>query len=113
MKKNINLIKQKWIKDSFLTTILVIFLISIFICINLFVNKLDVNPLDFTKEKLYTLSDESKQLVENINQDVNIYFFGYDESNSTIVLAKQYHNINEKISAEAININQRPDLAQK
>ena len=113
MKKNINLIKQKWIKDTFLTTILVIVLIGIFICINLFVNKLDINPLDFTKEKLYTLSDESRQLVENIDQNVNIYFFGYEESNSTVILAKQYHNINEKISAEAIDITTRPDLAQK
>lgn len=113
MKKNINLIKQKWLKDTFLTTILVVVLIAIFIFINLYINKLDINPLDFTKEKLYTLSDESKEQVKNIDQEVHIYFFGYDESNSCIILAKQYHDVNEKISAEAIDITQRPDLAQK
>ena len=113
MKKNINLIKHKWLKDTFLTTILVVVLIGIFIFINLYINKLDINPLDFTKEKLYTISDESKEQVKNIDQDVHIYFFGYDESNSCIILAKQYHDVNEKISAEAIDIDKRPDLAQK
>lgn len=113
MKKDINLIKHKWFKDSFLTTILVVILIAIFIFVNLFVNKLDVNPIDFTKEKLYTLSDESKLQVKNVNEEVHIYFFGYDEGNSCIILAKQYHDVNEKISAEAIDIDKRPDLAQK
>ena len=113
MKKNINLIKQKWIKDTTLTTILVVILIGIFIFINIFVNRLNINPIDFTKEKLYTISDESKEQVKNINQDVHIYFFGYDEDNSCVILAKQYHDANEKISAEAIDINKRPDLAQK
>ena len=113
MEKIINFIKQKWIKDTFLTTILVVILIGIFIFINIFVNKLDINPLDFTKEKLYTLSDESKEQVKNINQDVHIYFFGYDENNSCITLAKQYHDANEKIFVEAIDIEKRPDLAQK
>ena len=113
MKKNINLIKQKWIKDTTLTTILVVILIGIFIFINIFVNRLNINPIDFTKEKLYTISDESKEQVKHINQDVHIYFFGYDEDNSCVILAKQYHDANEKISAEAIDINKRPDLAQK
>lgn len=113
MEKNINLIKQKWLRDTVLTTILVAILIGIFIFINIFVNRLDINPIDFTKEKLYTISDESKEQVKNINQDVHIYFFGYDEDNSCVILAKQYHDANEKISAEAIDINNRPDLAQK
>lgn len=113
MKKDINLMKQKWFKNSFLTTILVLILIAIFVLANLFINKLDLNPIDVTKEKLYTLSEESKKQVQKINQDVHIYFFGYDESNSTVILAKQYHDINEKISAEAIDISKRPDLAQK
>ena len=113
MKKDINLIKQKWFKDSFLTAILVVILIAIFILVNFLVNKCDINPLDFTKEKLYTLSEDSKSQVQKIEQEVHIYFFGYDESDSTVILAKQFNDINEKISAEAIDITKRPDLAQK
>ena len=113
MKKDINLIKQKWFKNSLLTTVLVVIIITIFILVNFWVNKLDLNPIDVTKEKLYTLSEDSKSQVQKINEEVHIYFFGYDEANSTIILAKQYHEINEKISAEAIDITKRPDLAQK
>ena len=113
MKKNINMIKQKWFKDSFLTSILAIILIVIFILVNFFISKLDLVPIDFTKEKLYTLSEDSKMQIKNINEDVHIYFFGYDELNPTIILAKQYKDINNKISAEAIEISKRPDLAQK
>ena len=113
MKKDINLIKQKWFKNSLLTTVLVVIIITIFILVNFWVNKLDLNPIDVTKEKLYTLSEDSKSQVQKINEEVHIYFFGYDEANSTVILAKQYHEINEKISAEAIDITKRPDLAQK
>ena len=113
MKKDINIIRKKWLRESSLTAILIIFLIAGFIVLNYVINNLDLNPIDVTKEKLYTLSEESKNKIKEIDKKVNIYFFGYDESNSIITLAKQYHNINNKISAESIDINTRPDLAQK
>ena len=113
MKKDINIIRKKWLRESSLTAILIIFLIAGFIVLNYVINNLDLNPIDVTKEKLYTLSEESKNKIKEIDKKVNIYFFGYDESNSIIILAKQYHNINDKILAESIDINTRPDLAQK
>ena len=113
MKKIINVIKQKWLKDTVLTTVLVAVIIAIFIAGNIYINKINTNPIDFTKEKLYTLSDESINQVKDIDQDVHIYFFGYEEDNKTVSLAKQYENANKKIKAEAIDINSRKDLAEK
>lgn len=113
MEKVINLTKQKWLRNTVLTIILVIILIAIFILVNIYINKLDLNPIDFTKEKLYTLTEESKELVKDINQEVHIYFFGYEDGDYTVILAKQYHDANDKITAEAIDINERPDLALK
>lgn len=113
MKKIINVIKQKWLKDTVWTTILVIAIIAIFIALNIYINTLNTNPIDFTKEKLYTLSDESINQVKDINQDVHIYFFGYEKDNNTVSLAKQYEIANSRIKAEAINIEERPDLAKK
>ena len=113
LKKIINVIKQKWLKDTIMTTILVIIIIAIFIILNLYINTLNTNPIDFTKEKLYTLSDESINLIKDIKEDVHIYFFGYEDENKTITLAKQYGVANSKITAEAINIDERPDLAKK
>lgn len=111
MRKFIETIKKKWIKDTILTLALVLILLAVFILINLLFVNLDISPIDFTAEKLYTLSEESKNQVKNVEQNVILYFFGYDEENTTITLAKQYHDVNDKISVQVINTSERPDLA--
>lgn len=106
-------IKKNWIVDGTKTFILIAILILIFIGINILMQKLDLAPIDFSQEKLYTLTEESKEKVKNIDKEVHIYFIGYSEDDSNIDLAKQYKQANKNISAEAVDINNRPDLAQK
>ena len=109
----IQAIKKKWLINGTKTIILVLLLIAVFLTVNMVMHNLNLAPLDFTQEGLYTLTDESKEKVKDIDKDVNIYFIGYTDENSNLDLAKQYHNANERINAEAIDINNRPDLAQK
>ena len=111
MRKFIEIIKKKWIRDGVLTTALVLILIGIFILVNLLYMKLDIAPFDFTAQKIYTLSDESKEQIANVQQNVTMYFFGYDESSTPVTLAKQYHDVNNKITIQIINTSERPDLA--
>lgn len=112
--KFIQTIKKKWLVDGTKTTILVLIIIVIFIAINLGMQSLELTPLDFTQEQLYTLTDESKEKVKDIDKDVNMYFIGYSNDNSTVDLAKQYEKANEKIKVESIeDVNERPDLTQK
>ena len=111
MRKLIEIIKTKWIKDTVLTLALVLILIAVFLLINLVFINLDLTPIDFTAEKLYTLSDESKEQVANIEQNVTLYFFGYDEEDTAVTLAKQYNDTNDKITIQLINTSERPDLA--
>lgn len=111
MRKLIEIIKKKWIRDSLLTTSLILILIAIFILVNLLFMNLDIAPLDFTQQKLYTLSDESKEQIANVQQNVTMYFFGYDEASTAITLAKQYNDVNNKISIQIIDTSERPDLA--
>lgn len=113
MRRFIELIRKKWIKDTFYTTVLVVILLAIFLIVNLVFSKLDIAPIDFTKEQLYSLSDESKEQIKNVEQNVTMYFFGYDENNSTVTLAKQYHDQNDKITVQVINTAERPDLASQ
>ena len=113
MKKIVDIIKKKWLRETVLTIILICIIVATYFALNIGINKLNINPLDVTKEKLYTLSDESKELVKDIEQEVKIYFFGFDETATPYTLAKQYENVNEKITAEIINIIDRPDVAQK
>lgn len=111
--KFLEIIKKKWLINGTMTFLLIAIIIAVFIAINIIMQKLELTPLDFTQEKLYTLTDESKERVKDIDQDVNIYFIGYTDENSTLDLAKQYKKANEKIVAESVDINNRPDLANK
>ena len=111
MRKLIETIKKKWIRDTVLTLALVLILIAVFILLNLLFINLDITPIDFTAEKLYTLSDESKEQVGKVEQNVTLYFFGYDEEDTAVTLAKQYHETNDKITIQLINTSERPDLA--
>ena len=111
--KFIEIIKKKWLINGTKTAILVVALVAIFMALNLGMQKLNLTPLDFTQEKLYTLTDESKEKVKNIDKTINIYFVGYTDSDSNLDLAKQYNKVNDKITAEAVDANNRPDLTQK
>ena len=111
--KFIETIKKKWLIDGTKTLILVAIIILAFIGINVFMQSLELAPLDFSQEQLYTLTDESKEKVKDIGKDVSIYFVGYTDDDANLDLAKQYNKANERITAEAVDINNRPDLAEK
>lgn len=111
--KWIEIIKKKWLINGTMTCLLVVIIIAIFILINIIMQKLELTPIDFTQEKLYTLTDESKEKVKNIEKDVNIYFVGYTDDNANLDLAKQYKKANERIKAESVDVNNRPDLINK
>ncbi len=111
--KFVQIIKKKWLINGTKTFLLVAIIILAFAGITVGMKKLDLTPIDLTEEKLYTLTDESKEKVKDIDQDVNIYFVGYAESDSDFELAKQYKNANEKIVATVVNPDDRPDLTQK
>ena len=113
LNKFIQTIKKKWLVDGSKTFLLVVIIIAIFIGINMGMQTLELTPLDFSQDQLYTLTEESKERVKDIDKDVHIYFIGYTDEDTNLSLAKQYKNANEKIVAEAIDINNRPDLANK
>lgn len=112
MKKIIEIIKKKWLRDTVLTILLITIVVVAYLGLNIWVQSLNINPFDFTQEKRYTLSEESKEQVKNVEEKVHIYFFGFAENDTAVSLAKQYRNVNENITAEVVNITERPDLAQ-
>ena len=75
--------------------------------------KINPTPIDLTEDKLFTLTSESKEKIKDIDKDINIYFVGYSDDDSTLDLAKQYTKVNDKIKVEAVTQDSRPDLVQK
>ena len=111
--KFIQIIKKKWIIDGSLTVILVAIIIAAFIALNLFMQNLNLIPIDLSQEQLYTLSDDSKNKIKEINREVFLYFVGYPDDDSTVDLARQYTNVNKKVKIETVNATSRPDLVSK
>lgn len=111
--KFIEIIKKKWLINGTKTLILVLIILAIFFGINIGMQKAEITPLDFSKEKLFTLTQASKDKVKDIQKDINLYFVEYSDDDSTLDLAKQYNKVNEHIKVEAVKANDRPDLVQK
>ena len=93
--------------------LLIAILIAIVILINSAVKSLELTPIDCTSNKEYTLTEQSKERISNIENDVNIYFVGFEEEDSSVILAKQYNKANKKINIEIIDANERSDIATK
>ena len=111
--KFVQTLKKRWLINGTKTTILVLIIIALFIGISILMQNLDLTPLDLSQDKLYTLTDESKEKVKDVDKDVSIYFVGITDDDSILDLAKQYTKVNDKINVEAINLDERPDIAQK
>ena len=64
--KFVNTIKKKWLISGTNTLLLIAILVAIVILINSAVQSLDLTPIDCTSNKEYTLTNESKDRVKNI-----------------------------------------------
>ena len=113
MKKAIEKIRQKSFMNTLKTICIILILIAIFIGINFLVKKLDVQDIDLTESKLYTLSEDSINQIEKIDKNILIYFFGFENNDKIIDLAKQYTKANTNIIVQTEDVTQRPDLKEK
>ncbi len=113
LNRFVEIIKKKWLINGTKTIILVSIILAIFFAINIIMENLDLTPIDLSKDKLFTLTDDSKKLVKDIAKTIKIYFIEYSEDDTIIDLAKQYTKVNDNISVEVVKANDRPDLVQK
>lgn len=113
-KGKIYFFKKKIVTKTTTTLLFIAILIAAYIGINILVEKLNLKNIDLTKEKLYTISEESKTKLKDINKDVKIYTIGLNEYKQIFNKAEQYNRLNEKISCEQIEKStDRPDLVNK
>ena len=115
MRKILSIFKLKWFRQTGLTILLIAILIGIFVGINVWVNSLNLTDIDLTKEKLYTLTEQTKEQISKIPDDeqIEIYLFDYIENSSVVDIAKQYTKIKENIKVEIVESSDRKDLVSK
>ncbi len=113
LKKIIEILKLKWLRETSLTILLIAIIIGVFIAINIGVEALNPTDIDLTKEKLYTLTETSKNEIAKLPEEdkITMYLFDYPESSSVVDLAKQYTKVNPNITVEVVASSERQDLA--
>ena len=94
--------RKKWLSNTAETAIIVIILFAIFIGVNVYVQSLDLDTIDVTKNKIYTLSDSSKDVIKNINKDIKVYLYGIEEDSTLVNFVKQYSKENDHITWEIL-----------
>ena len=67
--------------------------------------------IDLTTEKLYTLSDQTRNVVAGLKQDVTIIRFDKTPSESFDDLMNEYKHLSPHIQARTVDPNQKPDVA--
>jgi len=60
-------------KQGLYSSVVAVFVVAIVILFNLFVGQLNLK-VDLTKEEVYTLTEETKELIEGLNDEIQIYY---------------------------------------
>ena len=114
MKKFLEIIKNKWLIKGTTTLLLVLIVIACYIGLNMLVEKVNIENLDFTEKKLYSLSEETKTKLKDLDQDVTIQLINANDYSYLIDYAKKYTILNNKIKVEEISdLSSRVDLKTK
>lgn len=105
--------KNKIIKQNVRRILLILIVIGVFFTINTILNQTNIKTIDITEDKIYTLSDKTKKIVQDIDKKINIYFFGFEEQDAVVKISKQYNDVNSNIHSEIIDIEKKKEIAQK
>lgn len=116
MKENTdNTIKKgKFLRSLLITIIIMLLIVTVCAGINILLDKINISDIDITKEKLYTLSQESKDKVANVSKDTKIILYNMDDYSTVETFAELYSKENSHITYEKLtDASQRPDLEMK
>ena len=109
VKKEKKLGTGRWIRKTSLTVLLILIIIAVCITINLVMDNANLPDIDVTQDKVYSLSEQSKDIAKSINKDVEIMLINMGESYEDLV--KKYSSLNDKIKMEVINdLSSRTDI---
>ena len=112
------LLRKKWLTNSVSTIIIVAILVCLFFLINIFVKNLDLDDIDVTKNQIYTVSNESKEVLKGLKETVTVYVFGFNNGTTDyslnqeniVRLLKQYASASEYVKYEVLT--QESNLAK-
>ncbi len=113
MKDNFKTLMKrgKWLGNTLFTVILIALIVAIYIATNIWLTNQNIADIDLTKEKLYSLSQESKDKIASVNKETKIILYGMENYSKVEDMANLYSKQNDKIYYEILSdASTRPDL---
>ena len=108
------ILRKKWLVDGTKTLILVAIIILIYIGVNVLLEKVVLPEIDCTQDKIYSLSDETRDKLGNLDKEVTITLINYSSNTSLINFMEKYTSLNDNIKLERIDdLSSRTDLMTK
>ncbi len=105
--------RRKWVMNNTKTFLIVAILIASYIALNLWIRNLDLPEIDVTENKVFTLTEASKNAVKGVDEEIKIYAYGFEEDSTLIDFLKQYTEANEKITHEILTEESNYQLVQE
>jgi ABC-type uncharacterized transport system involved in gliding motility auxiliary subunit len=104
---------KKWIKGTN-AVVLSLAVIGIFIVLTIFLHSLKGVQWDLTKNKNFTLSDQTKTTLQQLNKDVHVLAFSNEQGDvdpEVTDMLSAYHTQNSRLTYELVNLVKKPALA--
>ena len=110
----VEILKKKWLVNRTMTLILIAIVVAIYIGINILLDKVILPEVDCTENKMYSISQETKDKIGDIDKEINIQIINFSSYQSVIDFIEKYIEVNNNIKIEKIdNLSARTDLMQK
>lgn len=93
-------------KQIFLSSLLLVIILALYIELNVLVSKMNIKDIDITEDMAYSVSAESIEKISNLDKDVKVYLINFEkyEENTylsdVLYLLQQYEKINGKITLD-------------
>ena len=112
---NIILQKKRNKKKTYVAIISIGIIIAIYVGIYIGINIINPDEIDLTKDRLYSITETSKNIIQNIDQDIEIILVHVKEYNKSVAdFIYKYSKENDKIKIKEIsNIEEDQELKEK
>lgn len=108
------MLSNKRVRYGAYSSVMTIAVIAIIVVLNLVISQFDFK-IDLTTEKMFSLSDQTKQIVSSLNKDVDIYttYATGNENIQFVEMLDKYKGLSNKIKITNKDPNLNPTFMQK
>ena len=102
-KKVGTVLRKKWLINGYKTLLLVAIIIVFYAGVNLLLEKVVLPEIDCTSQKIYSISEETRDKIGNMDKQVTITLINYSEDTSLVGLVEKYISLNNNIKLEKVD----------